>query len=289
MAIITIKELLELRSKELIGKRIKLVRHKDDRTKKTINGEIVDGDPYTWYRNNKDTFLEYQAEQHKDVYKGAEYIISFIGETNNTARFIGVFKINGAPNMIGNKYHYDLSEVEGFEELKERVIIDWGKARNWVQWLNTNNDKNVIQITPGYDYLFPGYDNVSLTLSELKNIIIDKEYLTWKQMLSSINAIYIISDRKTGKLYVGSSYNRNSSDNKEGLWGRWKEYANTNGHGKNVVLKKLLNDDPNYARDNFVWSILKVLSINISEKAAIDIEQRVKNILGKEACALNKN
>ncbi len=41
MAIITIKELLELRSKELIGKRIKLVRHKDDRTKKLLMGKLL--------------------------------------------------------------------------------------------------------------------------------------------------------------------------------------------------------------------------------------------------------
>lgn len=284
MAIITIKELLELRSKELIGKRIKLVRHKDNRPSKTIKEEVVEGDPYIWYRNDKNKFLEYQAEQHKDVFKNVDYIVSFIGENSKTARFIGVYKVHGKSEKYGDKFHYLITEVEGFDELKERVKIDWGKSTlSWHQWLNSENDKDIIEIIPGYDYLFPGYDNVSLTLSQLKNIIIDKEYSSWKQMLSSINAIYVISDRKTGKLYVGSSYG------KEGLWRRWKIYAETNGHGNNVELENLLKQNFNYARDYFVWSIIKVLPIDILQNTAVEKEQRIKEILGKEACSLNKN
>ncbi|MFF2589646.1 hypothetical protein ACFVSS_17475 [Peribacillus butanolivorans] len=42
---------------------------------------------------------------------------------------------------------------------------------------------------------------------------------------------------KEGKQYVGSA------SGKEGLLGRWKEYA-INGHGNNTKLKELIEADP---------------------------------------------
>ena len=88
-------------------------------------------------------------------------------------------------------------------------------------------------------------------------LILEKEYPEWKKMLSAVNCIYIITDRKTGKNYIGSTYG------KEGIWGRWKEYAKTGGHGNNVTLQKLYDQDNSYP-NNFSWSILETLSISIS-------------------------
>ena len=42
-------------------------------------------------------------------------------------------------------------------------------------------------------------------------------YENWYTALSSVNAIYLISDLEDGQLYVGSAYN------KDGLLGRWRE------------------------------------------------------------------
>ena len=44
-------------------------------------------------------------------------------------------------------------------------------------------------------------------------------------MLSAVNCIYLISDKKTGQQYVGSTYG------KDGVWGRWQGYANTIHNG----------------------------------------------------------
>lgn len=128
MAIIKIGELLKLRGLD-INKRIKLVRHKDARQKQFINGVEVEGNPYDWYRNDKDKFIAYQSEQHRDVFKNVDYIVSFIGENGTIARFIGIYKIEGPDNERNtNKYCYKITEVEGFDELKERIIIDWGPS-----------------------------------------------------------------------------------------------------------------------------------------------------------------
>lgn len=284
--IISIRELLSLRGLD-VNKRIKVVRHKDSRKEAVIRGKLEQGNPYDWYRYNRELFIGYQSEQGKEVFKDVDYIVSFIGEQGTTARFVGVYQIDGLemtsfPN--GEPcYNYKMKQVCGFEELEERIIIDWGKgALKWNQWLTKEKDKEVIEITPGFDNVFPGYENVLLRLGDLQNIILKKEYPEWKRMLSSVNCIYVISDRKSKSLYVGSTYNQ------EGIWGRWKQYAETGGHGHDITLRKLCEKDPQYG-NNFSWSILEILPLNISQDEAITIETRYKNKFGREVCSLNKN
>lgn len=285
MAILTIKQLLELKGLDT-SKKIKLVRQKKgDISKIRVNNVQVNKTLYDLYRNDKDLFLIYQGEQSKPLYDDVDYIVSFLGEESTLARFVGVYRIDSREdiNYDYHKYLYQMSEVEGFDELKERVIVDWGKSTlMWHQWLD-QNDKSIIEITAGFDYLFPGYDNVILNLNQLKNIILEKEYPIWKKMFSAVNAIYVIADNNSGALYIGSTYN------KEGIWGRWKKYAQTEGHGGNVELKELLKADPDYMKNNCIWSILKILPINVTADEAIKIETLYKNKFGKVACQLNDN
>ena len=77
--IISIRELLSLRGLD-VTKKIKVVRHKDSRKEVVIRGKLEQGNPYDWYRYNRDLFIGYQSEQSKEVYKDVDYIVSFIGE-----------------------------------------------------------------------------------------------------------------------------------------------------------------------------------------------------------------
>lgn len=287
MKILTLRNILRLSGFDLTAK-IKVVRHKDSRKSIFVDGVEVDGDPYSWYRNDRAKFIAYQSEQHRDVFKGVDYIISFIGEEGTTARFVGIYKIEGEDNVRKknsdvDKYYYRMSELEGFDELKERLIIDWGKsALSWHQWLNESNDKEIISITPGFDWKIPeNYEDIILDYSQLKYIICDKAFESWRRMLSCCNCVYAITDSYSGKLYIGSTYN------KEGIWGRWKDYAAT-VHGGDVELKKLLEKDPEYAR-NFKWSILQILPLSVSDVKAIRAETSWKERLGRSVCELNRN
>ncbi len=120
------------------------------------------GPPYDWYRKDKEKFMAYQSHQHKPVFKDVDYIVSFIAEHGTLARFVGVYKV-GAYNS--DSQTYEIVELQGFDELKERVIIEWGKSSlSWHQWLH-KNDKEVVEITPGLDYIFPSYSCNKLILS----------------------------------------------------------------------------------------------------------------------------
>lgn len=266
---ITIQELLFNRGLDKNSK-IKLVRHKDNRR-----------DLYNLYRMNKSEFLGYQNSQKKDVFNGVDYIVSFIGEEGLLSRYIGVYKLIGKKQLVDGSYEYQMEEVdEKFDDLKERVIIRWENAISWHQWIK--NEMEVIEIHPGLHYRqFTDYSDFILNFEELKEIV-TKQYSDWKKMLSATKGIYLISDTKTGKLYVGSAYGE------DGIWGRWTKYVSTNGHGDNKTLKELILADPRHGT-NFEFSILMLLPRSITPEEAIKKERLFKIKLGTNSFGLNNN
>lgn len=268
--IITIQQLLKSRNPDFDNaKKVKLVRHKDSRPKseRRVFGTVYEGSLYNLYRTDPKRFLEYQSEQKEKNFSDVEYIVSFIGEEVSESRFIGVYKNNGVIKTFGDHKVFDFKEVSGFEVLKERVIIDWGKnAISWHQWYD--NEKAVIRIDRGLTEndvpIFTTYNDVLLSYRQLKTIF-EKDIADWKNRLDCCNCIYLIQDKKNGKQYIGSTYG------KDGIWGRWQEYAET-GHGKDVKLIKLLEADPLYAEKYFQWTILEILPLQISDSVAIDRE-----------------
>lgn len=274
---ITIQELLFNRGLDRQAK-TKLVRHKDSRI-----------DLYNVYRTNRELFLKYQQQQSKEVFTGVDYIISFIGEEGLLSRFVGVYKVLRCRQLlkiqisvIDTPYQieYDFEEMSSFDDLKERVIVKWSNAISWHQWIK--NEMEVIEIHPGLHYKhFTDYSDFILNFSELKEIVANG-YSDWKRMLSGAKGIYLISDTKTGKLYVGSAYGE------DGIWGRWNSYVSTNGHGGNKQLKELVGKKKDYA-DNFQFSILMILPKTITADQAIEKERLFKSKLGTNSFGLNSN
>jgi hypothetical protein len=271
---LTLQELLYNRGLSRLSN-AKLVRHKE-----------VSKDLFEMYSLNREEFLEYQATQGKDIFKDIEFIVSFIGEQGNRARFVGVFKVKGVKKFNSKIYKkemffYEMSEVKGFEDLSERIIIDWGLGtRSWVQ--NITTEKEIIEITPGLHYqAFTDYFDIILPYSQLQEIV-SEQYPDWKKMLEATNGIYLIHDKSSGKQYVGSTCGA------EGLWGRWKNYIHTKGHGNNKVLKDLMHHNPKNC-NHLEFSILSLLPKSITPDEAIKKEAHFKRKLGTRAFGLNGN
>ena len=286
--IATIQELLKGRNEEFDNadvRRIRLIRHKDSRKEKIIDGKSYELSLYDIYLYENEAFMTYQSEQLVKRFKDVDYLVSFIGEESTSSRFIGVYKNNGpmVKEYQEDGYaRFDMHEISGFELLKERVIIDWN---NPVQWLQHYNEMPVIRIDRGLIDnnipVFVRYEDVILNYAQLKAII-DSNNTEWKLRLESCNCIYLILDKSNGKQYVGSTYNT------KGIWGRWSEYAKT-GHGGDVELKKCLESDPKYAEKNFQWCILETLPIKILQDQAIERESLYKRKLGTRIFGHNNN
>jgi len=250
-------------------------------------------DLYRIYINDEIEY--YQTVQSKPVFKDCDQFISFIGLERSKSQFIGVYNVLGVKynpnftwkknsllkNLDPGKYIYKLERDKRFDDLIGRLIIDWGKStRSWHQWLR---DKEVIEILPkGYVRHFPGYLDFVLDFTELKKIIENPDSnREWEQKLGAVGGIYLITDSKTGKQYVGSAYGN------KGIWGRWMVYSKT-GHGGNIQLKKLLKNKKSYFK-SFRFTILRTLPKTLTSREVIEYEVIYKDKLGSKAFGLNSN
>jgi hypothetical protein len=261
--------------------RVKLIRHKDP------NYDIE-----TLYSNG--WFETYQSFQSKSIFKDCDQIVVFIGEEWPAARFVGVYdvtpsaKIPAVPTgcpypewSADAKYHYTLKKRAGFEDLEDRLVIDWGgSTQGWHQWFT---DRDVIQIRAKGRALAPfrDYLRVNLKHSDLKKLVATPEaHKDWVSGLKAVGGVYLIVNGENGQQYVGSA------TGKDGIWQRWQEYAKT-GHGGNKELIKLCK--PNGACPAaFTFSILETFSKSLTKAEAIKSENFFKEKLGTRAKALNK-
>ena len=225
--IITIQDLLKGRNADFdASHKIKMVRHKDNRPMKDrrIMGEPYDCSLYTLYRYDRKRFMQYASEQRKGIFDNTDYAVLFLGEEGTTARFVGVYMVEGKDanySMEEGLEFYNLKELTEFSILNERVVIDWGKATVAYHQDFCKQEKNVIRIDEGMDTedgipIFRSYADTVLTYPQLKKIIETKSAI-WKSKLDAVNCIYMIVDNRNGKQYIGSTYSG------MGIWNRWSE------------------------------------------------------------------
>lgn len=270
--------------------RIKLVRHSSEVKPDSIIYNKYKGSVYKLYRTDYALFKEWQSEQSDSKMKNVDYLVVFLAEEGCECRFIGVYRNYGPKRATGNGVsEYAIEEVEGFEGLKDKVVIDWGKGTlSWMQnWQSTKNVRRIDQVNTGDDIpYFIRYEDVILSFSQLQKVVEDKE---WKSKLESLNCVYMILDKETGKQYVGVTYKDMKPGIKNGILGRWTEYAKT-GHGNNKLLVALLAEKGiSYADQNFQWTILETLPLNVTPKVAIDRESLYKKKFGTREHGYNEN
>jgi len=275
-------DILNMRGFNLTA-RTKMMRHQDTR----YDVEML---------HRRGLIESYQSVQGQDCLN-CDYLIAFMGKDQTKASFAGVWKVLGRTSEPDPKYvegfpyenyftvtgdiYYKLEPVPGYEDLIDRVIIDWGKAtRSWHQWLK---NKPVIEVLPkGQVKPFPGYLDFVLSFEELTQMVNSSDAnRTWHQMLKSVAGIYLITDTKTGLLYVGSAYG------KDGILGRWQTYVQT-GHGNNVLLREIMASDANRKQD-LAFTILRTLPSTLTAKEVIVSEKLYKQKLGSIVHGLNMN
>lgn len=171
--------------------------------------------------------------------------------------FLGVFNCMGTCFDSEGNEKYILERDSMFKEYAERLVVKYEKTQGDKQavlgW-NRFCSLEVLEILPTIysksNNPFPGYENITLDFSEMIRIF-KTPYENWREALSIINGVYVISDQSNGKLYVGSTYGH------DGVWQRWMSYVDTNGHGGNEDLKYLIDSNSDYAIKNFRFTLVE--------------------------------
>jgi hypothetical protein len=97
---------------------------------------------------------------------------------------------------------------------------------------------------------FPGFEDIDVSFEELEALIAQGR-ADWQAPLSSVTGVYLITDTKLNKRYVGSAWGEG------GVWSRWRSYIQT-GHGGNAALQPIVKVGTlDYCRQNFRFTLLE--------------------------------
>ena len=188
---------------------------------------------------------------------------------------------------VTNGVNYIGEELQKYSQYFGRVKIKYHRtSQTQGMFYNTVRDElEVLEILPNiFDGdEFPGYDKVRLSYTQLKSII-DRKKKSWIAALENQKAVYLITDKNNGKLYVGSATSERGM-----LLSRWMNYADS-GHGGNIELKKLINEKGfGYVKNNFQYSILENYNAKVDDHIILDRESWWKEILQSRRFGYNDN
>lgn len=203
------------------------------------------------------------------------YWVVFIPEGGNQARFWGVVESFGEVLNDGMLRVFDIVKTEHLADLQRRLVIGWRAPRSWKLRGTTAATYPVLGIADAEPIPFPGFDRLILGYPQLQAVMREHRYASWRTTLSSVIGIYLITDTRDGRHYVGKA------DGEENIRQRWAAYA-ANGHGGNVELKRL---DPS----SFRYSLLRVFDPSTPTSLIDAAEIHFKVALDSRNHGLNRN
>jgi len=253
-------------------------------------------------RFEPDILAIFTAEQPSNIFKSDNVVLVFVADQGTTCVFKrgfinkGIIDFDSFKLKHGSTYdeflewkakrkvgktdiYYDFEVIDFLKPFEHRLVIEWGKGAQ--SWYQRKIDKSVIELKPeGFVVPFPGWERVCLSHQALKAIIASPQgNPDWYKFLSNHDGVYVVLDKRTSKLYVGSAYSKREGG---GIWGRWCGYANTGTNNNKGIVdavdKEIVN--PN----DFVYSIHHVVPQSASSyETVLELEARLKTKLNSRS------
>ena len=282
---------------EYKGRRIKL-RFNKNWGDKYYSFEFVEA-----YRNKSELFIPYLLSMSNSRNNNADIQFQFIEVEYHKWLFVGAYLIQERDSQIfhdkkaGWDVVYALAEkIPDFEKYEEKLLVDFtNRGQSWYYVRPDIIDSVMVSEITAKSYFhqtvhFPGYENISFSYKNLKENWTNR---TWREQLSAVYGVYVITDTKNGKLYVGSAYGDN------GIYGRWSTYL-SDGYDKTEVED---NKYPNkrlwevvdkygidYVKRHFQYTLLEIFSKNeVGKQKALEREKYWKKVLDSRKHGYNAN
>ena len=255
-----------------------------------VKFNICDGsdDPLDLYKTNPDEvnvtwFLWHDDRRYFNVGQTAICLLKLRGDQWLLTTIKKITRLLDVTDGVG----YDAVEVKEYEQYFGRLVVEYHNPCRTMgrKYENVMDELEVVQIL-NEQYTgneFPGYENVRLSYPLLKNIV-DRQLPGWVDALRNQKAVYLITDTKTGKMYVGSATSQTGM-----LLQRWSSYA-ADGHGGNVELRELVKQQGfDYVKENFQYSILETYNARMDDGYILKRESWWKETLCTRTHGYNKN
>lgn len=245
-------------------------------------------DPLDLYKTNPDEvnvtwFLWHDDRRYFNVGQTAICLLKLRGDQWLLTTIKKITRLLDVTDGVG----YDADEVKEYEQYFGRLVVEYHNPCRTMgrKYENVMDELEVVQIL-NEQYTgneFPGYENVRLSYPLLKNIV-DRQLPGWVDALRNQKAVYLITDTKTGKMYVGSATSQTGM-----LLQRWSSYA-ADGHGGNVELRELVKQQGlDYVKENFQYSILENYNARMDDEYILKRESWWKETLCTRTHGYNKN
>lgn len=201
--------------------------------------------------------------------------VVFLPEGGDRARLWAVVRNHGETSNDGARRRFDLERSDLLSDLQARLVVGWRSPRTWALKGTTAARYPVMEIADAQPVRFPGFDALTLDYPQLQAVVREHRYATWRTALSSVMGIYLITDTRDGRQYVGKA------DGSESVLQRWTAYA-ANGHGGNVELR---GRDPG----SFRLSVLRIFDPATPTHEINAAESHFKRALDSRRHGLNRN
>lgn len=244
------------------------VRQHEDTGFRGIHAESTDAEILAYTRNQSANTQRFPAVPPR-------FWAVFIREGGDQARLWSVVENRGEISNDGERRVFDVVVSEHMEDLRDRLVIGWRSPRTWWMRASTAAGYPVVGIADAEPVPFPGFDRLVLDFVQLQAVMREHRYASWRTALSSVAGIYLITDTRDGRHYVGKA------DGAESIRQRWNAYA-TNGHGGNVELRGL---DPT----SFRFSLRRIFDPATPTTAVDGAESHFKVALDTRRHGLNRN
>lgn len=223
----------------------------------------------------KGQFKEWQEWQGKDNFKG-RHIVSLIQmRRRHKWLFAGVYEVLGR-EWLTDHFEYSTQLVAGHEEWIGRVVAHHEREGKRKAYRIGDNITESIRLDSILEERmvadeFQGFNRTCIPYASLRSIV-QQDVPSWRDPLSNVKGIYLITDRHTGKQYVGKA------DGESGIWQRWCNYV-AFGHGGNIELRELLGANPPEYLEHFQFSILEIADFQTSVMEIGEREGHWKEVL----------
>lgn len=239
-----------------------------------INGEEDPG----WIEMNS-----WKTKQANNNLNRAEYLLAFAQYYPygpDYYIFGGMYGVEKIMPEVFDQPGYKLTLLTEFQDYRKRLIIKLSRPvgrdiyNKPFENVQRDFEPEVYELAPSTKLgAFPGYNNVLLSHKDLQTIV-RMEAPEWKTALSSVKGVYCITDKATGRLYIGSA-----SGNASGIWQRWSAYGDIdNLTGGNKNFEEIKDFDADYIIENFTYFILEIFDVKTKREDIIHREEFWKKV-----------